>query len=449
VRRNSFLAAAALVAGVALVILAVRAGRSTKKARLDTQGWTLDRAIDEAADYLSRADAADGRFEYRLFTDGRHGNPQRYNIVRHAGAIYALADYTTQAKNPDLRTKAGATATRATTYLLSRYVHPPRAFPDQQAVWSDPKEEGGGPHPYVKLGAVGLSLIGLMNELRAADAPGAIALSEEARADQLAKGQGMGRFIQNTMKPAGDFKGKYDDDRGYVGDSESLYYPGEAILGLTMLFERDHDVRWLETGVRAINYLVQSRKRGKSRLPNDHWLMIAIDRMLPYYGQLREPPLPAEEVLQHSVDIGRTMIEDMENTHAREPDDPDLEGSFDPGGRTTPNATRLEGLLALEHALEGQAKYADFVPPLRATISKGIAFLRRSQVKDGVARGGQPAAILAVPEGPDGGGDDEEHPPGGGAEREVRIDYVQHAMSAMMRYRAMCSSGGVGCEQMP
>ena len=456
--RKLLVAAAATVAVGALAAIGLHhrgSAASHALPPLGADGWTLDRAIDESADYLTRAAGPDGRFEYRLFTDGTHGNPRRYNIVRHAGAIYAMSDYTRQA-TPSSRARAGATVERATRYMLSQYVRPLRDHPEVKAVWSDPKEEGGQ-RPGVKLGAVGLGLIGLMGKMRAADDGAIDAGPPEARAEELATGEALARFVQMTIKPAGDFRGRYEDERGYIGDSESLYYPGEAILGLTMLYERDHDPQWLALGVRAIHFLVESRKKSNKRYPADHWLMIAIDRMLPVYGAIPDPPLTREETLRHAVDIGKVMIEDMRQTDERRRGDPELDGSFNPEGRTAPNATRLEGLLALEHAIADEPAYAEFRKEVRTTIGRGIAFLRRSQIKEGPARGGQPGALRV---GNDRGEEEDERdrPDGGTGEniREVRIDYVQHAMSAMMRYRAMCREAGAdvarvgfGCDYPP
>ena len=66
-----------------------------------------------------------------------------------------------------------------------------------------------------------------------------------------------------------------------MSDFESLYYPGEATLRLTMLYEADHDEKWLATAaMKGVSQLVVSRRTvAKAKLPADHWLMIAIDRL--------------------------------------------------------------------------------------------------------------------------------------------------------------------------
>jgi hypothetical protein len=414
---------------------------------VDRRVWPLDRGIDEAAEYLSRVNAADGRFEYRLFVDGRHGSPRKYNILRHAGSIYALADYQrTQQRSPEARTQAGLTMTRATRYLLTRAIRPLREKPGLEAVWSDPREEGGS-QPTAKLGGAALAMIGILSKIRATEGASDAGTSASF-AEELATVQALARFVLFMQEPSGDFHAKYEDGKGYVTDFESLYYPGEAILGLTMLYEVDHDKRWLEAGAKAVAYLVSSRRTTK-KLPNDHWLMIATDRLLPRYGDLTSPPLPREEVLEHAVALGRVMMDEQAKVLEKR-DDPELSGAFGVDGRTTPAATRLEGLLALEHAIAGDASRAAFRSELRLVIGLGVAFLRRAQVREGIARGGVPMALRVVPETDvgDGGRDDDEarhDKPEGRREQEVRIDYVQHALSAMMRYAAMCEGGGHGC----
>ena len=49
--------------------------------------------IELAATYLSEACGADGRFVYRAAPDPAVRLKPRYNLLRHAGAIYALAQY--------------------------------------------------------------------------------------------------------------------------------------------------------------------------------------------------------------------------------------------------------------------------------------------------------------------------------------------------------------------
>ena len=48
-------------------------------------------AIDRSAGYLARRVDADGMFEYRINVDPTIEVTERYNILRHAGALYAMS----------------------------------------------------------------------------------------------------------------------------------------------------------------------------------------------------------------------------------------------------------------------------------------------------------------------------------------------------------------------
>jgi hypothetical protein len=119
-------------------------------------------------------------------------------------------------------------------------------------------------------------------------------------------------------------------------------------------------------------------------------------------------------MLRHALQVVDSMLAERpdEVTHAT------LSGCLTDDGRTTPTATRLEGLQAVQHLLPNNK------PRLRRRVQQaidgGIGFLLRAQLRDGALRGGMPRAMA-------GAGDDERA-------REVRIDYVQHAMSAWLQY---------------
>jgi len=96
-------------------------------------------------------------------------------------------------------------------------------------------------------------------------------------------------------------------------------------------------------------------------------------------------------------------------------------GAFDPDGRTAPAATRLEGLLA---ALEFLPKDEEHTK-IEAAAGRGIAFLLRMQIGSGPYSGGMPGAFATrVLDS-----------------SKIRIDYVQHALCAWMRYQNLLQSG--------
>jgi hypothetical protein len=103
-----------------------------------------------------------------------------------------------------------------------------------------------------------------------------------------------------------------------------------------------------------------------------------------------------------------------------------MEGSLAPMGAVTPTATRLEGLQA---ALTFLPSDHPIVPHIEATVDRGIAFLLRAQIKEGPHAGALPSSITTLP-------DDRKPETRRFNEHatEVRIDYVQHSLSAMVQY---------------
>ncbi|MDD3449773.1 MAG: hypothetical protein PHF72_12175, partial [Gammaproteobacteria bacterium] len=143
-----------------------------------------------------------------------------------------------------------------------------------------------------------------------------------------------------------------------------------------------------------------------------------------------EPPLPRERLVRHSMAIARALL-----ARYSEPEDPVLRGSIREDGATTSTATTLEGLLAaMEFLPESESGLRKGIMDFAA---KGIDFLLRAQIRSGPFDGGMPLAIRPLP-------DDGE----GGANRafnryatEIRIDYVQHALGAMLAYADLTRAG--------
>jgi hypothetical protein len=227
--------------------------------------------------------------------------------------------------------------------------------------------------------------------------------------------QSLGRFIGYMQKADGSFYSRYRPESGLDGDWESLYYPGEATLGLVSLYELDHSQRWLVSAGKALASLAKSRV-GAQQLPADHWALIASAKFLPYYAQSGCPASRAE-LLAHAARICRSILRDQGTSP-----DSRLDGGFDSAGRTTPTATRLEGLLAALEFLPDDV--SGLRPQIQAAVSRGIAFLLRAQVLSGPYAGGIPLATIAAAK------------PGLRAS-DIRIDYVQHALCAWLGYEKL------------
>jgi hypothetical protein len=111
----------------------------------------ISQAIALSAGYMERACGPDGKFIYAIETHTGE-RASSYNIVRHAGAMYALAML--NRATPDQ--KAVDTMVRAASFMRQNYIWP-GPHPGQMVVWSEPN----GPHSEAELGATGLGLVAL------------------------------------------------------------------------------------------------------------------------------------------------------------------------------------------------------------------------------------------------------------------------------------------------
>jgi predicted nuclease of predicted toxin-antitoxin system len=131
-------------------------------------------------------------------------------------------------------------------------------------------------------------------------------------------------------------------------------------------------------------------------------------------------PLSRQALIDHGIEICQRIL----NEQIKFSPYPECIGGFTRSGRTTPTAVRLEGLLAaLEFIPKDQTALRTQI--LTASAS-GIRFLVRSQIKSGSFMGGIPGSIPL---------DTHKILPKNDRSSEIRIDYVRHALCAMLRYR--------------
>ncbi len=176
----------------------------------------LSHAIDIAAHYLESVCDENGKFTYLVDPESGKISPS-YNILRHAGAIYSLAMF--NQAHPDQ--KAVDAMVRAAAFMRKNYMGPD-ANSHALAVWSEPLPDESD----AELGAAGLALIALtaLDKAKPETVP-------------LADLQGLARFVLFMQKSDGSFTSKYSPDTGPDEDFNSLYYPGEASLGLISLYQ--------------------------------------------------------------------------------------------------------------------------------------------------------------------------------------------------------------------
>jgi hypothetical protein len=344
-------------------------------------------------------------FLYRLNMNPAVRVKEKYNILRHAGTVYSMT--MTYQLQPDNNLKSAAE--RAGRYLRDQSIFPVPGKSDMSAVWSVPGVNKSGDPLQAKLGGTGLGLVALLSleKLVAGFTP-------------LSDLQSLGRFIVFMQKEDGSFYSKYIPSLGGRWDRwQSLYYPGEAALGLIMLYEKDHAPIWIEAASRALAYLAQRRKN-RTNIPADHWALLATERLLSLEKK-DHLPIPRELIMNHAVQICKSILQGQ----IQKSEHPGYLGGFSSDGRTTPTATRLEGLQA---ALSFLPPDHDLRQRIDSAVFEGISFLLRAQIREGAFAGAFPRAVDKI---------EQNNPQAKKFNRratEVRIDYVQHALSAMIQY---------------
>jgi hypothetical protein len=371
----------------------------------------LAQAIDRSSGYLLGLVQADGQLRYRFNLDPEVEVSEKYNVVRHAGSIHAMAQARARRPSPELDQGIH----RAAEFLASCCLRPVPGHTEALALWSDPTLTGAHDDPIqAKLGSAGLGLVALVG-----------ARGAGSRAVSLGQLEGLGRFVLWMQRDDGSFYSKHIPSRGGRDDTwTSLYYPGEAALGLLALDQVAPDDRWVVGAARALGHLAELRKDAQ-RVPADHWALLATAELLPRIE--RAGGAVTEEALRHH---SHQVVDTILREHGAHRRRPDLRGSFTSDGRAASNATRLEGLLAA-WSFEADPAYRARMAP---AITEGIAWLLGVQVQQGGHAGAVTRAAAAL----------ESHPRMDAKElrsfnrraTEVRIDYVQHALSAWILFEA-------------
>ena len=217
----------------------------------------LRERIGLAADYLKRETNREGRltYDYKAGWDKDVGG---YNILRHAGTTYSMFQAYRLSGDADLL----AAAQRAAEFFVRKMREDPDHPGEYFVVWKRRR---------AKLGGIGLGLCMLVEQEKAS--PGSV---------DLGRIEGMARHIERMQNPDGSFESffNYDDRRPSI--RKSIYYSGEAILGLVRLHQLSGDPHWLEVAVKAADYLVNKRWVSlglRIYIPPDAWLLQALEEM--------------------------------------------------------------------------------------------------------------------------------------------------------------------------
>jgi len=426
----------------------------------------LSRFIDSGTSYLSRVchtieqdPDQIGKFTYTAFldedlrTDFVSEGQNDYNLLRHSGAIYSMILSYNRSPSEDIL----EVLQRAVRWLKAEAIGPVpdmssskihaqnddesdgdtevdqivpkggKSIPNLLAAWESGAMKGGGSalKPTAKLGGAGLALVALVGLEQIT--PGSTPLEEMRK---------IGKFIEYMQKDDGSFTCRYKPHKGGKDDSwVSLFYPGEASLGLMYLanFEDEdspHRKRWIRVATKALLYLERYRRNlDLNHVEPDHWALIATSKLLPL---LDSSSSDYWRVYQHAIKVITSIVDQPTKKVLVEK----YHGCHTSNGDTCSTSTQLEGLLASMTFVKDSEMFLeeDEAEPLKDRmmfwIRHGADFILNSmQYEDNDHHnmvGGVPKIF----------------PPRKGDDKEVRIDYVQHSMSAMIAYERMLNREG-------
>jgi uncharacterized protein YyaL (SSP411 family) len=336
-------------------------------------------------DYLVRMQKDDGSFHYIYDAAKDEIDRRSYNILRHAGAACSLFDLYAATHNRSYLEAAG----RAVNFLKSRFK--PAAEPESVYVLDDDGK--------AKLGANGLALLALTKQIELDPDSG-----DQRHAQQLA------RHILAMQNADGSFR-SYDRIRGDEPEgSASLYYPGEAILGLVSLHSlTPGDSEFIDAARQGATYLIQSQRQMKA-LPPDAWLIQALEALYKLN--------PEGEYLTHALLLSETMIREQYRSDAPK----GYAGGFtsDDPPRSAVSGARAEGLVAGYRLAEaaGDARAVSLAVALRASARFQLA----------QQFGPSDASWLPNADRASGGFRESL------TSTLIRIDYVQHNISSLLEY---------------
>jgi hypothetical protein len=343
-----------------------------------------------AGRYLARGVDGDGRFRYLVDAPTNRTLPG-YDWPRHAGATYFLAQVASLSGDPEI----AWAALRAAGWLRDRAVV---SCGDRRCV-------GGG--PVADLGSTALTVLAFVEIARTGLDPGYALVVPELTA-----------FLRSQQRSDGEFMHLYDRGTRSPIDTQLLYYSGEAAFALSRANGLLHDGRDLEASTRALAHLVGgawSFFGSRYYWGEEHWTCQAMDDLWD------RAPSPS----------GLTFCLEWQTYNRRLQYGPgetafDADGAYGFGPLLTPRLTPVgsrseSGIATLEAARRAGIPAAD-LEALSGQIRRSLALLVRHQLR------GDQCYVCADPAAVDGA------MPGSEVDWQLRIDYAQHAGSAMIRW---------------
>ncbi|MDP9036357.1 MAG: hypothetical protein M3O50_16270 [Myxococcota bacterium] len=381
---------------------ALSLARGVVAAPADAGPARLLSAVKSGADYLTRALGGDGRYIYLYHPDDDRNDPS-YGWLRHAGTTYALFEAYEELGSPTYLEK-GELALR---YLASHLTDHPPSQGKYLLDTNDEEEQG--------VGGAGLALLAFA---RHAAITGKRTHLETMRA--------LARYVIHRQYGDGHFRSNADVERetGKKTKREPIYYTGEAVLGLMRLFAIDPQPAYLEAARQGASWVVRVRDAAVSEdnQEHDHWMAYALNEL---FRATRDT-----SYLDHARKIARAI---QKKQHGADAPAPDLAGTFY-DGQSAPAATRLEAYDAYIVLARFAAQPEEWLLAPAKRVACSILGQQFDAENDywlknpGKAEGGVRESPIVD---------------------DVRIDYVQHALSGWLHLARILRDGSYGKTGVP
>ena len=345
-------------------------------------------SISIGRSYLANITDETGMFVYEYDPFTNTSSTENYNILRHAGTIYSMMQTYNETKNTSL-----LEATQRAIGYLSDQIKP---FNDTYCVVYNDE---------VKLGGSALAII-------------ALAEYTKVTGDQqyLSTMNKLADYLILNQKPSGEFLSKRYYSTNEISSFVSSYYPGEAILALCRLYALTGDQSLLDTATLASEYLILDRDADVSieNLNHDHWLLMALNELYRFDQK--------QIYLDHAKKISLAIIDFQRNEHNRLSEKEAWLGSYYTPPRSTPTATRSEGLIASYQLLTDFSSNQSLINSIAYAINLSIHFQLRMQYTH--------QTMQEMNHSPLGIGGFKESV----TDSTIRNDYVQHNICAIIGF---------------
>ena len=347
---------------------------------------TIAQAIAWSENYLLNAVQVNGKLNYQ-YSPHSDKIDKKYNILRHAGTLYSMLELQKHKPSPELWQASKSVL----AYLRTRLKPCPPENPNQLCII----ERG-----HTKIGGLGLSLLAY-----------SYYLDIEKNETLMAEGRKIAARIMSMMKPTSEFRNHKEtypggQDTGFI----SGYYPGEAIYGLASFFRHTKNEALLTVAEKASLWIatVRDKEKDDGDLAHDHWLLYGMNELNKYRQN--------KDLMNHTTRLLEAILADQKFHMPYQ----DWQGGFRRNPTSASTATTTEGMLA---------GYETVVRNNLDVSQNKLAEAIKNALRVQLAAQLTPERVLFVvnPEKSLGGfGKTAAH-------NRVRIDFVQHNLSALIR----------------